>query len=93
MGVRVSSLVAVGMRLWAGLHDGRIRVWLAEPGMPPVPLRDWSAHSMSVAGLALAGTRVASLGADGSIMAWAATSPCDYDADARSVCGGLNSSG
>ncbi|KAK9832480.1 hypothetical protein WJX81_000147 [Elliptochloris bilobata] len=84
-GVRVSSLMAVGARMWAGLHDGRIRVWEAAPGLPPLMLGDWQAHGMGVIGLALAGTRVVSLGADGSIKAWAATTPCEQDADARSA--------
>ena len=79
----VCSLVAVGTRMWAGLHDGRIRVWEAAPGVLPVLLGDWQAHDMGVIGLALAGTGVFSLGADGSIKAWAATTPCDEDAIAR----------
>ena len=69
--------------MWAGLHDGRIRVWEAAPGVLPVLLGDWQSHDMAVIGLALAGTRVCSLGADGSIKAWAATTPCKEDADAR----------
>ena len=79
----ICSLVDVGARMWAGLHDGRIRVWEAAPGMLPVLLGDWQSHDMDVIGLVLAGTRVYSLGADGSIKAWAATTPCREDADAR----------
>lgn len=85
-GVGVGSLVAVGTRMWAGLHDGRIRVWEAAPGVLPMLLGDWQAHDMSVIGLVLADTRVSSLGADGSIKAWAATTPCDEDANARRDC-------
>ena len=83
--MRICSLVAVGARMWAGLHDGRIRVWEAAPGMLPVLLGDWQSHDMNVIGLAVAGMRVFSLGADGSIKAWAATTPCNGDADARRV--------
>ena len=82
-GAGVCSLVAVGVRMWAGLHDGRIRVWVAAPGVLPLLLGDWQSHGMGVIGLVLAGTRVSSLGADGSIKAWAATAPCEEDADAR----------
>ena len=79
----VGSLVAVGTRMWAGLHDGRIRAWEAAPGVLPMLLGEWQAHDMGVIGLVLAGTRVSSLGADGSIKAWAAITPCDEDASAR----------
>lgn len=82
-GVGVCSLVAVGARMWAGLHDGRVRVWEATPGVLPMLVGDWQAHDMAVIGLVLAGTRVSSLSADGSIKAWAATTPCDEDANAR----------
>lgn len=83
LGVRVSSLAAVGTRMWVGLHDGRVSVLDAAPGLSPAPLTTWAAHDMCVISLALAGTRVFSLGADGSIKAWAATSPGEHDVHAR----------
>ena len=89
----MSSLAAVGGRVWAGLHDGRISVWDAAPGVAPTLLGVWQAHGMCVIGLALAGTRVVSLGADGSVKAWAATSPCEQDADARCAYSSVDASG
>lgn len=89
----MSSLAAVGGRVWAGLHDGRISVWDAAPGVAPTLFGVWQAHGMCVIGLALAGTRVVSLGADGSVKAWAATSPCEQDADARCAYSSVDASG
>lgn len=72
------SVVAVGPRLWVGLADGRIHV-LTEN----LASREWKAHEAGVLQLTVAGSRVYSLAADGSVRGWCSTVPSDFDISAR----------
>jgi hypothetical protein len=73
----VTSLVTAGQRVWVGLVSGLIRVY--GEGL----LREWQAHSGAVVAMTLAGTRVYTLGADGTLFGWSSNVPSLRDTDAQ----------
>ncbi|CAL8463974.1 g3509 [Coccomyxa elongata] len=85
MGVCVSCLAVVGLRLWVGLADGRIRVLGERAGGPGgmAVEEEWLAHEAGVSALVPSRSRVFSMAADGSIRAWCSTLPCPDEQAAR----------
>ena len=82
MGVGVRSLLCIGAhRLWVGLACGNIRVF--DLTHKPQLLAHWHAHDAAVISAVQAGTRVYTLGRDGSIRGWSAASPSADDDEAR----------
>lgn len=67
--LRVLSAVSVGSCVWLGCSNGFIFVLSGTDG---TILTSWAGHSAAVVSLAPAGTRLYSLGMDGSINGWAA---------------------
>eukprot|EP00884_Botryococcus_braunii_P008578 jgi/Botrbrau1/17721/Bobra.0166s0143.1 len=73
----VTSLVTAGLRTWVGLASGTIRVY--GDGL----LREWPAHAGAVVAMCMAGSRVYTLGSDGSLYGWSSNVPSARDTDAR----------
>ncbi|KAK3240243.1 hypothetical protein CYMTET_49905 [Cymbomonas tetramitiformis] len=81
--VEVRSLGMVGLRMWAGLDDGRVCVLtgsMDRPVMAEVRLiGQWCAHNTPVRGITVCGGRVCTLAQDGSIRSWNPMAPGDQD--------------
>jgi len=69
--VGVRSIAAVGMDIWAGLMDGSIIVYNIRGQRRAA----WSAHRGPIVSLVAAGTRVFSMGINGTIIGWSAAVP------------------
>lgn len=72
-------MCAVGLHVWVGLVDGRIRVY--KDGSQSH--HDWLAQEAGIISIVPCGSRVFSLAADGSLKGWCALTPSPYDAQIR----------
>lgn len=80
MAEAVTSLALAGLRAWVGLASGTIRVY-GDTGA--AALREWRAHAGAVVAITVAGSRVYTLGSDGSLYGWSSNVPSLHDTDAR----------
>ena len=70
-------MAAVGVAVWFGLVDGRIRL------LHGSKVKEWAAHEAGIISLVPCGSRVYTLAADGSICGWCSAIPTDFDHFAR----------
>ncbi|KAL3132931.1 hypothetical protein ABBQ38_006845 [Trebouxia sp. C0009 RCD-2024] len=78
-GTGIASMASIGLNIWVGLADGRVRVY-KDSGQ-----QDFKAHDAGIIAIVPCGTRAFTLAADGSLKGWDAHSPSPLDAAARAA--------
>ena len=81
IGVGIASMAAVGLNIWVGLVDGRLRVY-KEGGQSQ---HEWQGHEAGIIAIVPCGSRAFSLAADGSLKGWSSLTPSPLDPNTRSV--------
>ena len=77
----IASMAAVGLNIWVGLVDGRLRVYNDSTQSH----HDWQGHEAGIIAIVPCGSRAFSLAADGSVKGWSSLTPSPLDATARSA--------
>ena len=80
-GASVQTIAICGPRIWVGLLDGRILICDSVGNS----ICTWQAHYSAVVSLAEIGSRIASLGQDGSIILWPSAHPQGSHTDPRKI--------
>lgn len=82
IGVGIAAMAAVGLNIWVGQVDGRIRVYKDGGSRAQ---HEWQGHDAGIIAIVPCGSRAFSLAADGSLKGWSSLTPSPLDANIRSV--------